>query len=145
MKRKSLIALTTGLFSFAAIALSGSLILNNSGFLRSFVAHGEPDQGSYTITAADFPVSGNGSISVGGETWNYEGATISGSTVSISGVFYTNSYSGADAADAAVLCHLRKNALLGGYRGDNRFFAQLCRILLRNHALRHRKHSYQWI
>ena len=99
MKRKSLIALTTGLFSFAAIALSGSLILNNSGFLRSFVAHGEPDQGSYTITAADFPVSGNGSISVGGETWNYEGATISGSTVSISGVFYTNSYSGADAAD----------------------------------------------
>ena len=99
MKRKSLIALTTGLFSFAAIALSGSLILNNSGFLRSFVAHGEPDQGSYTITAADFPVSGNGSISVGGETWNYEGATISGSTVSISGVFYTNSFSGADAAD----------------------------------------------
>ena len=99
MKRKSLIALTTGLFSFAAIALSGALILNHSGFLRSFVAHGEPDQGSYTITAADFPVSGNGSISVGGETWNYEGATISGSTVSISGVFYTNSYSGADAAD----------------------------------------------
>ena len=99
MKRKSLIALTTGLFSFAAIALSGSLILNNSGFLRSFVAHGEPDQGSYTITAADFPVSGNGSISVGGEIWNYEGATISGSTVSISGVFYTNTFSGADAAD----------------------------------------------
>ena len=99
MKRKSLIALTTGLFSFAAIALSGTLILNHSGFLKSFVAHGEPDQGSYTITAADFPVSGNGSISVGGETWNYEGATISGSTVSISGVFYTNTFSGADAAD----------------------------------------------
>ena len=99
MKRKHLIALTTGLFAFGAIALSGALILNNSGWLKSFVARGELDQGSYTITAADFPVSGNGSISVGGETWNYEGATISGSTVSISGVFYTNSYSGADAAD----------------------------------------------
>ena len=94
MKRKTLIALTTGLFSFAAIALSGALILNNSHFLRSFVAHGEPDQGSYTITAADFPVSGNGSISVGGETWNYEGATVNGNTVTISGILYSNSFSG---------------------------------------------------
>ena len=99
MKRKTLIALTTGLFSFAAIALSGALVFNHTGLLRSFIAKGEPDQGSYTITAADFPVSGNGSITVGGETWNYEGATISGSTVSISGVFYTNTFSGADAAD----------------------------------------------
>ena len=99
MKRKSFIALTTGLFSLAAIAVSGALILNHTGVLKSFVAHGEPDQGSYTITAADFNVNGNGSLTVGGEHWNFEGASVSGNTVTISGILYTNSFSGSSVAN----------------------------------------------
>ena len=95
MKRKSLIALTTGVFSFAAIALSGALILNHSGFLRSFVAHGEPDQGSYTITAADF-INGNGSLIVGGQGWNFNNVTLNGNVVTIGGTFYNTSSSGTE-------------------------------------------------
>ncbi len=99
MKRKSLVALMAGLFSFGAIALTGALVLNNKGLMRTFLAKANPDQGSYTITAADFPVDGNGSLVAGGENWNYEGATISGNTVTISGILYSNSFSGTDAAD----------------------------------------------
>ena len=104
MKRKSLVALMTGLFSFGAIALTGALVLNNKGVIKSFLAKADPDQGSYTITAADFSVNGNGSLIAGGENWNYEGATVSGNTVTISGILYSNSFSGTDA--------------VGGRRGD---------------------------
>lgn len=89
----------TGLFSFGAIALTGALVLNNKGVIKSFLAKADPDQGSYTITAADFSVDGNGSLVAGGENWNYEGATISGNTVTISGILYTNSFSGTDVSN----------------------------------------------
>ena len=88
----------SSLFSFGAIALTGALVLNNKGVFKSFLAKADPDQGSYTITAADFSVNGSGSLIAGGENWNYEGATISGNTVTISGVLYSNSFSGSDAA-----------------------------------------------
>lgn len=97
MKRKSFIALMSSLFSFGAIALSGALILNSRGVFKSFLAHAVPDQGSYTITAADFTANGSGSLIAGGENWNYEGATISGNTVTISGILYSSSFSGSDA------------------------------------------------
>ena len=83
-----------GLFGFSAIAISGALALNHSGLIRSMLARaGTQASGSYTLTAADFQ-SGNGDISICGVNWHYNGAAISGDTVTISSTMYTSSFSG---------------------------------------------------
>ena len=101
MKRKKLIGLVGGVFSFAAVAVVGTLALNNG--IRFIRVNGEAGPHTYTITADDFH-DGNGSFSVGGEQWNYTDVSVSGDTVTLSGVLYTTTFSGASAS--------------GGYRGN---------------------------
>lgn len=99
MKAKKFAALMTSVFGLAAIGLTISLAIGQKGLNGSFLTRaGTQDTGSYTITAADFAnadANGNGSLTVGGETWNYQKAAVVGDVVTISDVFYTSTKSGA--------------------------------------------------
>ena len=94
MKRKSFIALIAGAFSMTAIAVTGALVLNNRG-LSPFLTKATPkDNGSYTLTAADF-TEGSGDINVGeGIAWHYNGVSVSGNVVTVGTNLYTSQFSG---------------------------------------------------
>lgn len=98
MKRKTLLSLTTGIFSFAAIALAGSLVIGSNGGLQTFLARGDQGSGAYTLTAANFS-NGSGDIQISGETWHYDNASVEGDVVTITSVMYTTRRSGSYAAN----------------------------------------------
>lgn len=98
MKRKTAALFMTGFLSLTAIAVTGAMVISNKGLLKSFLAKGEVDANSYTLTASNFS-NGSGDISIGGETWHYNNASISGSTVTIQDVMYTTVRSGTSQAD----------------------------------------------
>ena len=94
MKRKALLSLTTGIFSFAAIALAGSLVIGSNGGLQTFLARGDQAGGTYTLTASDFTAANGDITGKNGENWHYEGASVEDGVVSITGVMYTLQRSG---------------------------------------------------
>ncbi len=99
MKRKTLLSLTTGIFSFVAIALASSLVIGSNGGLQTFLARGnQADGGSYTLTAANFS-NGSGDIQISGETWHYDNASVEGNVVTITSVMYTTRRSGSYTAN----------------------------------------------
>lgn len=96
MKRKTLLSLTTGIFSFVAIALASSLVIGSNGGLQTFLARGnQADGGSYTLTASDFTAASGDINGKNGERWHYQGASVKDGVVTITGNLYTLNRSGA--------------------------------------------------
>ena len=95
MKKKSFFALTGAAIALAGIIAAGSVALVNHGGFAPFLTKATPkENGSYTLRASDFH-DGDGDIAVGdGIAWHYNGATVSGNTVSLTGAFYTTARSG---------------------------------------------------
>ncbi len=99
MKVKSLGTLVASVLGVGALVLTGALIIGNGDLSTLGIARATPtSQGSYVISASDFS-DGAGNINVGGDTWHFEKASKSGDVVSIGGVFYTSTRSGASKAD----------------------------------------------
>ena len=94
MKRKTLLSLTTGIFSFAAIALAGSLVIGSNGGLQTFLARGDQAGGTYTLTASDFTAASGDINGKNGERWHYSGASVEDGVVTITGNMYTLARSG---------------------------------------------------
>lgn len=94
MKRKTLLSLTTGIFSFAAIALAGSLVIGSNGGLQTFLARGDQAGGTYTLTASDFTATNGDITGKNGENWHYTGASVEDGVVTITGGMYTTRRSG---------------------------------------------------
>ena len=94
MKRKTLLSLTTGIFSFAAIALAGSLVIGSNGGLQTFLARGDQAGGTYTLTASDFTAASGDITGKNGENWHYTGASVEDGVVTITGGMYTTRRSG---------------------------------------------------
>ena len=97
MKKKKLVVLIASVSVLAASA-AVALAVNKKGLSNPmFTRAGTIDHGSYTITAANLN-NGNGDFEVGGERWHYEGVSVDGNTVTLTGLMYTATRSGQTAA-----------------------------------------------
>ena len=96
MKKKKLVVLIASVSVLAASA-AVALAVNKKGLSNPmFTRAGTIEHGSYTLTAADLS-NGNGDVEVGGERWHYEGVSVNGNTVTLSGLMYTLTKSGQSA------------------------------------------------
>jgi uncharacterized protein YjdB len=97
MKKKKLVVLIASVSALAASA-AVALAVNKKGLSNPmFTRAGTIEHGSYTITAANLN-NGNGDFEVGGERWHYEGVSVDGNTVTLTGLMYTVTRSGQTAA-----------------------------------------------
>ena len=93
MKKKKLVVLIASVSALAASA-AVALAVNKKGLSNPmFTRAGTIEHGSYTITAANLN-NGNGDFEVGGERWHYEGVSVDGNTVTLTGLMYTVTRSG---------------------------------------------------
>ncbi len=96
MKTKKVFVLITSLAVLTAAAAT-ALVLNLKGSRDPIFARaGIVDNGSYTLTAANFS-DGEADTEVGGERWHYRGVSVSGNVVTVSGGLYTITKSGQSA------------------------------------------------
>ncbi len=96
MKTKKVFVLITSLAVLTAAAAT-ALVLNLKGSRDPIFARaGIVDNGSYTLTAANFS-DGEADTQVGGERWHYRGVSVSGNVVTVSGGLYTITKSGQSA------------------------------------------------
>ena len=95
MKKKSFFALTAAAFAMTGIVVAGAVALVNHGGFAPYLTKASPkENGSYTLTAANFS-NGAGDVVVGdGITWHYNSVAVVGDTVTVSDVMYTSVRSG---------------------------------------------------
>ena len=96
MKTKKVFVLITSLAVLTAAAATALVLNRKESRDPMFARAGTVDNGSYTLTAADFS-NGEADTEVGGERWHYRGVSVSGNVVTVSGGLYTITRSGQSA------------------------------------------------
>ena len=89
MKAKKFVALMTSVFGLGAIALTISLAFGQKGLRGSFLTRATNPGGNIVFTASDFG-SENGDFAKGGVNWHFEGASVSGSIVTMKKIYKTS-------------------------------------------------------